>query len=231
VKRWITGLISLFVLCSLVIGLVFWGCNEFYPGLMETPLRWMDHSGVLPAMLSISLLGLDVYLPVPSNILLTLNGKFFGFPGGALLNLAGCLTAGVLAWFTGRLFASGTTRTLSLDELFTAQRIVKKWGLLAVVASRPIPILAEAVAVTAAASGMGPGWFAAGIFLGSLPISLVYALAGAYAERFSAWVISFTAVLVVSLGCWLWGRRFVRHTVRDQGADTEASGSAGEPGA
>ena len=175
-------------------------------------------------------LGLDVFLPVPSNVLLTLNGKFFGFTGGALLNLAGCLAGGGVAWYTGRIFKSETTRALSLEELFTAQRMVKKWGLLAVVASRPIPILAEAVAVTAAASGIGPGWFAAGILLGSIPICLVYALAGAYAGQVSAWGISLGAAVLLSLVCWLWARRFVRRTARDQGAGAAPSGSAEKAG-
>lgn len=229
-KRWITRLALLFGACSLLVGAVFWGFHTFFPGFMDAPLRWMNHPGIVPALMSVVLLGLDVFLPVPSNVLLTLNGKFFGFTGGALLNLAGCLAGGGVAWYTGRIFKSGTTRALSLEELFTAQRMVKKWGLLAVVASRPIPILAEAVAVTAAASGIGSGWFAAGILLGSIPICLVYALAGAYAGQVSAWGISLGAAVLLSLVCWLWARRFVRRTARDQGAGAAPSGSAEKAG-
>jgi len=195
-------LIRFYVLISAVLIGLFALVQALEVPLLTEPQAWMEEGGFLAGLVSTSLLGLDVFLPVPSSVLMTLNGTLFGVGLGVLVSLVGCLLSGGIALGAGRSSRPLLRRIAAEGEMRGARRGLKRWGIAALVFTRPLPVLAEATAIAAAAGGMKTGPFLLGIFLGSLPIALLYAVAGALATDFQTGLWIMVGVVVLSLICW-----------------------------
>ena len=79
--------------------------------------------------------------------------------------------------------------------------------MIAVIVSRPIPILAEAVGIIAGISRMPARKFFPAALLGLLPTAAIYAIAGAYALNLQTGLFVFFAVVALAGVVWLLGRR------------------------
>ncbi len=108
--------------------------------------RWLsatDHNAWLFGATGGGLLAADVLLPIPSSILGTLLGARLGFLPGWLWGWSGLVLGNLIGYATGRLllarFATDLPATPALLVLF---------------ASRPVPVLAEALTFTAGAARM-----------------------------------------------------------------------------
>lgn len=196
-----------FVAAAILIVLFFVLAQALDLPLLADPGPWMQQAGAASALLSAGLLGADVLLPVPSSILMTVNGRLFGFLAGAGVSLAGNLLAGVVAYGIGQWGGRRLNRSVTPEEGERAGRFLARWGMAALVLSRPIPVLAESVALTAGAAGMSRPAYYLGILTGSLPLSLVYAAAGAYARDLHTGLWIFLGVVLLSGLCWWVGRK------------------------
>jgi uncharacterized membrane protein YdjX (TVP38/TMEM64 family) len=76
---------------------------------------------------------------------------------------------------------------------------------LAIVVTRPVPLLAEIVAIMAGTSSLGWRQAALATVVGSLPPALLYALTGATAAALTSGVLAFGLVLLVAGVFWLVG--------------------------
>ncbi len=126
--------------------------------------RWLsstDDNAPLFGLIGAGLLIGDSLLPVPSSIVGTLLGARLGFLPGWLLGWVGLTLGNLVGYIFGRLL---------LSRFGTALPQVP--GLLAVFASRPVPVLAEAVTFTAGAEHLPWRRF----FLASLAGNGVYTL-------------------------------------------------------
>jgi uncharacterized membrane protein YdjX (TVP38/TMEM64 family) len=129
------------------------------------------------------------------------HGALFGVVLGTLLSLLGSLGAMLVGFAMGRRGGTVLSRVVSPRERATADRLLERWGPVAIVLTRPVPLLAETVAVLAGTSSLGwkKAMFAA--LIGSLPAAAIYALAGAAVVGFGAGALVFVAVV---LACCVW---------------------------
>ncbi|MEA2183138.1 MAG: hypothetical protein QOF69_2323 [Solirubrobacteraceae bacterium] len=111
----------------------------------------------------------DVLLPVPSSALMLLNGSLFGPIGGAALSLAGSEAAALLGWAIGRCGGPFLKRVVSPAARDRAEALVRDRGALAIVLTRPIPVVAETAAILAGAAGMPLRRRALAAVVGALP--------------------------------------------------------------
>lgn len=200
-----------FLFTCLALALVFLSMFGLFSALgleaaLERALSERSGAGAVMAGVGVLLLIADVFLPVPSSIVMLLFGRTFGVALGAVLSLIGSIGAAVLAMLVGR-FAQGAFRRLVRDaEYERAAGLLERFGSLAVLASRPVPILAETVALVAGATGMpfGRGVLAAG--LGSVPGALIYAWAGSRDMNAPTGAIAFMGVLLLSAVTYWLGR-------------------------
>src|SRR5678815_825922 len=120
--------------------------------LLSDPTPWMRHGGVVAACIGVGLLIADVVLPVPSSIVMVAHGALFGVLWGTMLSLVGSVGAAVFGFAIGR-----------------------RGGTLAIIVTRPVPLLAETVAIMAGASSMSWRAIILASIAGSLPPALLYA--------------------------------------------------------
>ena len=174
--------------------------------LLSDPTPWMKHGGVLAASLGVGLLIADVLLPVPSSLVMVAHGALFGVVVGTLLSLLGSVGAALFGFAIGRRGGRLLARVVSPEERARADYLLGRWGSLAIVVTRPIPVLAETVAIMAGTSPMSWSRVALASLVGSLPPALLYALTGAAVANFQSVVLMFGVVLLVTGLFWLIGR-------------------------
>ena len=173
--------------------------------LLTDPTPWMQHGGVLAAVIGVSLLIADVLLPVPSSLVMVAHGALFGVALGTLLSLLGSVGAALFGFAIGRRGGKLLERLVTPAERARANKMLDRWGTLAVVVTRPVPLLAETVAIVTGTSPLGWGRMALASFAGSLPPALLYALTGAAYANFQSVVLMFGATLLVAGTFWLIG--------------------------
>lgn len=175
--------------------------------LLTDPRPYLQGHAAVAALTGVGLLLVDVLLPVPSSLVMVAHGALFGVVVGTLLSLLGSTGATLIAFGLGRSSTALLSRLVTPAVQQQAARVLRRWGPLASVVTRPLPLLAEAVAVLAGTSGMTWGQVAVAAVLGSLPVALLYALLGAAAIQglSVAWV--FLAVAVTAGGFWWIDRR------------------------
>ncbi len=174
----------------------------------EVPLP--TEAGAGTASLGVGLLVVDVLLPVPSSPVMVGLGAVFGVVGGTLLSLLGSVAAAALAFGLGRRGGGLLDRLINTDERDRADALLARWGGIAIVATRPIPLLAETVAILAGTTSMGWRRLLISSFAGSLPPALAYSLTGASAAHLGDGVAMFGLVLLVTGGFWFAAWRSAR---------------------
>jgi uncharacterized membrane protein YdjX (TVP38/TMEM64 family) len=159
--------------------------------------RLLRSGGVGAALAIGGLLALDIVLPIPSSLLSTAAGALLGFPLGTGVSWLGMTVASSLGYWLGTRATGATSRFVGAESLRRAERLTQRFGDWAIVASRPVPVLAEAGALLAGI--LRTPWprylaLSAGANLG---VSLVYAFVGAYARQWDSFLLAFAGALLL----------------------------------
>lgn len=170
---------------------------------------FMSEPTPLAALIGMVLLASDVILPVPSSLVMAANGALFGMVTGTLLSLTGSFVAALLGFAIGRRGGQYLERHAASHDTGQATRLLQKWGILAVILTRPVPILAETMTVVAGASELSWPRFSLAALAGSLPAALLYAVAGAQLAASNFALLTVLLTLVVA-GLAFAGERYWR---------------------
>ncbi len=191
----------------MVLFLVLFGIAEWLRvPILTDPGPVLAKGGWIAAAVGVGLLVADVVLPVPSSLVMILHGVLFGVVGGTLLSRAGSLGAALFGFWIGRRGGPLLARLVPEDERRRADALLQAWGDLAIIVTRPVPILAETMAILAGASPMGWGRLLLATLAGSIPAALLYALTGATARSLDNAALVFSLVLLVAGLFWALGR-------------------------
>ena len=165
-------------------------------------------------MVGTALLIADVLLPVPSSFVMMANGALYGIVVGTVLSLIGYTSGGLIGFLIGRRGMAVLRRLVPPDERKRANQLLEQWGWLAIMVTRPLPLLAETTSIMAGASTISWQIMTLATVVGSLPIALLYAITGATAANFDSILLSF-GVSVLMAGIFLIAGRFLRPDVRN----------------
>lgn len=197
------------ILIPLLVGIalisvlyVLFGDLEIY---FESLLRQTKDNPALFALISFSALSADIVLPVPSSIIMFLNGLVLGIIRGAALSLMAVLVSALVGYYLGHLAARGLKK--SPDE--KAISIINTYGSVGIILTRGIPILSESVCFAAGYLGMNFRHYALLNFIGYLPICFIYAYFGSLGQGQYLFFIAFGSSILVSLLLWLFGRKLL----------------------
>ena len=180
------------------------------------PLIESQFSGAAPAgnrwwtsLAIIFGLTVDILLPIPSSVLLVFAGRVFGGMWGAAIGWWGLnFSAAVGFWISRRYGQSVVSRFSSRADVDDFELFDAQAGWWALVACRPLPILAEASVIFAGLSNMRARRFWPPVLLANGIIALLYGMLGDYASQ-QQWFVTAVVVSMVlpALFILVWRRR------------------------
>jgi 3-dehydroquinate synthase len=165
---------------------------------------WMTHAGAGSAATVIGLLAVDLFLPIPSSLVMVLSGAAFGVVWGGLISLVGSIGGEWLGFELARRYGRRGSRHLADDEeVERLSRIFARHGAAAVAITRALPVVMETMSVVAGLSGMARARFLAASLVGTLPIVFVYAYAGAVSRQAGSLVPGIVMLIAVAGLGWI----------------------------
>jgi uncharacterized membrane protein YdjX (TVP38/TMEM64 family) len=171
---WISGI----SLCFLAIWLSFDHQWQDW-GDLASATNKIKNYGVSPAIIGIGLLIFDIILPIPSTIVMSSLGFLYGIWWGGFFSLAGSMSASLIGYGIGRLGGKKTALFfLGEKDYQRGKNLFDQGGGWIVTLSRTLPILTEALSITAGLLKMPLPQFFVSAFCGSLPISYLFAWIG-----------------------------------------------------
>jgi 3-dehydroquinate synthase len=183
----------------------FAAVENLAPELFAEPRALMDAGG-LAGLVGVALLVADVVLPVPSSVVMLAHGALFGLVVGALLSVVGNLGAALVGFAIGRRGGPAMSRFVSPQERARADRMLAEWGAMAIIVTRPLPMVAETTTILAGASPMSWRRLIGAVLAGSVPLALLYGWAGAAATTFDSVVPVFGLAIAMAGVFWTAGR-------------------------
>lgn len=184
--------LSIFV-SIVIITFLIWG--DFFTAMFTTEgtISFLSNYGQWAWVAAIILLILDIVLPLPGTLIMSVLGYLYGPIVGGLLSLAGNFLSGLLAYFLCKKLGQVAAKyMMSAQSISEGQDLFNKKGGWIVALSRWLPILPEAIACTAGLHQMKTSHFAFSLLCGSLPLAFAFAYVGyiGQEEPFAAVVIS-----------------------------------------
>lgn len=156
-----------------------------------------------------ALLALDVLLPVPSSIVSAAAGVLLGFWAGTLVIWVGMTVSCFIAYLIGARSTTLARRIVGDEGLVRAREIATRYGDLAVIVCRPVPVLAEASVIFAGVMHVPPARFLLVCALANLGVAAGYAAIGAYSMSVDSFLVAFIGALALPAVAWLIGRAFL----------------------
>jgi uncharacterized membrane protein YdjX (TVP38/TMEM64 family) len=166
--------------------------------------RPLSRPGPWTAAAIVGILSVDLLLPVPSSLVMIASGALFGVATGGCLSLAGSLVGNYVGFELARVFGrKATERWIGPAQLDRMERAFARHGPLAIVVSRPLPIVMETLSVAGGLSNMRRSTFLLASVIGTAPVVFLYAYAGA-ASLSSRTIVPAVVILAAVLGVG-WG--------------------------
>jgi len=203
-KRWVALVAGV---AAVVIGSKLLLENVLGMGLEPLAERWLAQAGPGSAAIVIGLLVADILLPVPSSFVMVFSGAAFGVVAGSALALVGSIAGEWLGFELVRRHGRGVaSRLVGDDEIDNLSGFFARHGTTAVIMTRPLPVVMETISIIAGLSGMSRLRFLAASLVGTAPIVVVYAYAGAVSRQVGSVVPALVMLATVMGAGWLWYR-------------------------
>ncbi len=157
------------------------------------------------ALVSFFILSADILLPVPSSIVMYMNGYVLGIIGGSLVSLVALLLGSVIGYYLGKLTSMG----VKANGEERAKLFLQKYGALAILITRGVPILAESICVVCGYNKMPFKPYLLLNLIGYIPLCLLYAIFGHAGYNSNNFLLSFGLSLLVSAAFWFFGKAYL----------------------
>ncbi|MDE0622167.1 MAG: VTT domain-containing protein [Bryobacterales bacterium] len=193
VLRW--GLFTSIVLALVLVPFLLF--EESIARLSEASLQ--GSAGRLSVGVAVVLLlASDLFVPVPSSLVATASGLLLGLVPGIAATWVGMQSGALAGYGVGRLAGRRVAaRIVGEPELQRAARAYDRWGGLFLIASRAVPVLAEASVVIAGVASMPLLRFFGCVGMSNLAIAAVYAGVGAYVRDVNTFLMAFAASILL----------------------------------
>jgi uncharacterized membrane protein YdjX (TVP38/TMEM64 family) len=168
---------------------------------------WLAHAGAGSAVAVVALLAVDIFLPIPSSLIMILSGAAFGVLWGSVFSLVGSIGGEWLGFELVRRYGRrASSRLVGDEELERVGRLFARHGAAAVAVTRALPIVMETISVAAGLSSMPRRTFLLASLAGTAPIVVVYAYAGAVSRDAGSLVPAIVILIAVAGAGAVWYR-------------------------
>lgn len=196
--------VSILFFCSVLILLLFllfgkvedWIGNQLHS--QESKIRY--------SLLSSLFLTSDILLPVPSSLVMILNGKVLGVWAGSLVSFLSGLASSSIGYYIGKTSHPFLDRFFSEEEKVAGNRLFNRYGDTAIIMSKALPVFSEAVSLLSGTSAFSFRRFFLYSAIGHLIISLAYGLLGNYAGSLNSSMVSGLVMLSAPVIAWIVNR-------------------------
>ena len=173
---------------------------------------WMANAGMSGAAAVVGLLAVDIFIPVPSSIVMILSGAAFGVVWGSVLAFFGSIGGEWLGFELARKYGTALSTRFIGDE---AERrrlndALVTHGAAAIAVTRALPVVMETMSIVAGLSPMRRSTFLIASTIGTAPIVIIYAYAGAKSRETGSLVPAVVILLAVAAAGWIWYRATIR---------------------
>ena len=170
---------------------------------IDTRVRgWFDPppSRQMVALLTVAVLASDILLPVPSSVVNTLAGSELGVFLATTASWLGMTFGAVLGFAIARRWGRPAAQRFgSAADLERLDSSVDRFGTLMLIATRALPVLAEAAVLLLGASRMPWRSFLPAVALSNLGIAAIYSAFGAYAREQGHLALAIAASIALPL--------------------------------
>jgi uncharacterized membrane protein YdjX (TVP38/TMEM64 family) len=165
---------------------------------------WLAHPSSGTASVIVALLAADLFLPIPSSLVMVLSGAAFGVGWGAALSLVGSIGGEWLGFELVRRYGRrASARLVGDDEIDRLSRVFRTHGAAAIAVTRALPVVMETMSVVAGLSTMKRSTFLIASLIGTAPIVVVYAYAGAVSRQTNSLVPAVVMLIAVAGFGWI----------------------------
>jgi uncharacterized membrane protein YdjX (TVP38/TMEM64 family) len=167
--------------------------------------QWMARAGTGGGAIAVmTLLAADLFLPIPSSLIMVLSGAVFGVLWGSIFSLMGSIGGEWLGFELVRRYGRrASSKMVGDDELERLGRVFARHGAAVVVVTRALPVVMETMSVVAGLSKMNRSSFLVASLLGTAPIVVVYAYAGAVSRQTGSLVPAVIMLIAVAGLGWI----------------------------
>jgi uncharacterized membrane protein YdjX (TVP38/TMEM64 family) len=219
VKRWAALML---LVAAAVVGSKLLVENVLGIPMESLAARWLDQAGVGTATLIVVLLAADVALPIPSSLVMVLSGAAFGVVWGSLVALVGSIVGEWIGFELVRKYGRGVSKGIvGADEFERFSAFFERHGTLAVMLTRPLPVVMETMSLVAGLSSMSRAAFLGASLAGTAPIVVVYAYAGAVSREIDSIVPAVVILIAVAACGFAWYRAKFAPAARARDASSQ----------
>ena len=202
------AILLLLLLCSILLPFALWGEQLEAAFSLEGVQSWLKEWGHWAWLAGVGLIIADLFLPLPSTVVMSVLGWSFGWLSGGLASSLGSFLAGMLGYGLCRLLGRRPALWLAGQAaLSQAERLFSRQGYWLVALSRCMPVLPEAVSALAGLVLMPLRRYMLALACGSVPVGFTFAAVGHLGQTQGHWALLLSAVLPVLL--WILARRWL----------------------
>ncbi|MEM7384308.1 MAG: VTT domain-containing protein [Verrucomicrobiota bacterium] len=190
--------LTLFLLLSLlvVIPFVIWGeAVETFLSAEGTSV-WLESFGSWAWAAGLAVLASDLFLPIPSTVVMAALGYLYGPWWGGCLSALGSVLSGLLGYGLCRGLGQRAARWIAGDEdLNRGRRLFARSGGWIVAISRWLPVFPEVISSLAGLTRMPFSRFLPALLCGGLPLGFTFAAIGAFGHDRPGFALILSALL------------------------------------
>lgn len=199
------------LLAAILLPFLLWGGTFEALLSLDAVRSLLEQHRAIGWLIGIVLLVADLFLPIPSTIVMSALGWLYGTVAGGLTASCGLFLSAQLAYQLSFRFGRAIAIRLADEEsLAAASKWFSKAGGACVAVSRCLPVLSEAIACLAGLSRFPQRDFLTASLLGALPAGFTFAFIGELGREDSGTATALSALIPVIL--WFGYRRISRRS-------------------
>jgi 3-dehydroquinate synthase len=180
---------------------------------LEDAKDWVISFDSLAGLVIILMLIIDLVIPVPSSVLMTLAGSLYGFFWGVLIGTLGSLLASITGFCLTRYIGKRKALTfIDESEQKSMNKWFTQWGEGILILSRMVPMLTETMSCFAGLTGISFSRFLSIIIIGTIPVTVYYSYFGSHLHSVSEWSFPLAVGVIIPGILWIFLHKKVKNT-------------------
>ena len=189
---WISLALTAVILTSFVV----WGGAIEQAFSQDASAETFERLYAIGWLIAMGLLIGDILLPVPGTPIMAALGIVYGPLLGGAIGAAGLILSALLGYGLSRWASVKAARFLGTPaEREQFQGLFDRYGMLAIIASRALPVLPEVITVLAGLAPMKLSRFMLAVVIGSVPAALLFAYIGYAAAEHAWWAVALATAI------------------------------------